>query len=130
MRANLFKKLDVFLRLDSVVVDECPVGTAQVHHIQLDSATLGAVRSGVWHQSVLQYCMLFAAGQVVQGHVSHLAVSAQQVSRLTMDVEDGKFLTALEHIQSPFLLRFPCLWRLCILDKCSIDCVGVGCQSS
>ena len=32
---------------------------------------------------------------VVQGDVGHLAVPAQQVGGLPVDVEDGKFLTAL-----------------------------------
>ena len=41
--------------------------------------------------------MLLAAAGVVQGDVRHLPVAAQEVSRLSVYVEDGKLFTALQY---------------------------------
>ena len=108
--------MHIFLRLYLVVVDEGAVGAVEVHHVQLHPLALAAVRLGEGDQPVLQRRVLLAAaargghvgnviwvrgggGQcspgVVQGDVGHLAVPAQQVGGLPVDVEDGKLLTAL-----------------------------------
>ena len=76
------------MRFNLVIIDVGPVGTVKVHHIQLDPVTLGLIWPGVWHQPVLQCCVLLAAARMVQGNVCHLPVSTQEVGRLSVNVED------------------------------------------
>ena len=45
--------------------------------------------------------MLLAARGMVDGKVCNHAVSAHQVGRLSMDVEDGQGLVALERVEAP-----------------------------
>jgi hypothetical protein len=50
---------------------------------------------------------LFRTRRVVEGNVGHLAIAAHQKGRLTVNVEDGQLLAALEHVQPPLGLRLP-----------------------
>ena len=95
--AHLFKELNVLLRFYFLIINKCSVGTAEVHHVQLDPLGGGAVRPGDGDQPVLEDRVLLAAAGVVQGDVGHLPVPAQQVGGLSVYVEDGELLAALQY---------------------------------
>ena len=95
--SHLFKELNVLLRFDLLVVDKRSVCTLQVYHVELDPVGRGAVLPGDGNQPVLEDRVLLAAAGMVQGDVRHLPVAPQQVGRLSVDVEDGELLTALQY---------------------------------
>ena len=64
---------------------------------KLKSGMLFAVRDTInfFCYSSIQNLRILPARRMVEGDVGHLAVPAQQVGGLPVDVEDGKLLTAL-----------------------------------
>ena len=94
---HLFKELNVLLRFNLFVVDKSSVGTVEVHHVELDPVSCGAVLPGDGDQPVLEDRVLLAAAGMVQGDVRHLPVAPQEVSRLSVYVEDGELFTALQY---------------------------------
>ena len=62
---------------------------------------------------------------MVKGHICYLTIPTQEISRLPVDVQNGKLLIALEHVKPPFSPRLSCLWRLAVFYHCATHCVGV-----
>jgi len=59
---------------------------------------------------------------MVQGDVDDLAVAAQEVGGLAMDVEEVQLLGALEDVESPVLVRrLPRLRRLVVLQHHALE---------
>jgi len=69
--------------------------------------------------------MLLAAGGMVKGHICYLPIPTQEIGRLPVDVQNGKLLIALEHVQPPFPPRLSCLGRLAVFHHCATHCVRV-----
>ena len=70
--------------------------------------------------------MLLGAGGVVQWYICYLTIPAQQLSILSVNVQDWQLFVTLEDIKSSLPLRFSGLWGLAVLDNGAVHCVGVG----
>lgn len=73
--------------------------------------------------------MLLGAGWVVDGDISDLSLSPQQVGTLSVNVHDGKGFVILERVEPPSALGNASLGWLVVLDDHSPECVGIFCQS-
>jgi len=100
------------LRFNFVVVDKGSVGAVKIHDVELDAFPLGFILPSERNQSVLKNGVLFAAARVVQWNVRNFSVSAEQVRRLSVNVENRQLLATLEYVEPPLFLWLSCLCRL------------------
>lgn len=74
---------------------------------------------------VLENCVLFGTGRVVNGDISDFPLSAEQIGTLSVNVHDWKGFIVLERVESPPSLGNASLGRLVVFDHHPPVCVGV-----